>query len=239
MHVAVCDDNVADRKHLERLLSRESDKRAGTPNILYIESFGNKEHFLKNPLKYNIVFMDMCSRAGLVEEIIERLEEMSFNAPLVLYSSKYDYTAIKNLPAYVVHAKKPYIPEPLPELLALGDKNAAGSVVTLTVHIKGAVQHIPKNQLMYAMPTDNADSGYKLFLSDGASFDVDEDISLVRQLLDPHDEFRLINKSCFVNFKYVASVMPLTIMMQDYREFHISLFHYKEFKYLKEAIGNI
>ena len=29
MHIAICDDNIADRKHLERLLSRESDKRMG------------------------------------------------------------------------------------------------------------------------------------------------------------------------------------------------------------------
>ena len=57
MHVAICDDNVADRKHLERLLSRESDKRAGTTNILYIDSYGDKDYFLKNqtPLKYNII----------------------------------------------------------------------------------------------------------------------------------------------------------------------------------------
>ena len=55
MHVAVCDDNVADRRHIERLLSRESDKRAGTPNILYIDSYGDKDHFLINPLKYNII----------------------------------------------------------------------------------------------------------------------------------------------------------------------------------------
>ena len=63
MHVAICDDNVADRKHLERLLSRESDKRAGTTNILYIDSYGDKDYFLKNqtPLKYNIIFMAMCA----------------------------------------------------------------------------------------------------------------------------------------------------------------------------------
>ena len=36
MHIAICDDNIADRKHLERLLSRESDKRMGTPNLLWI-----------------------------------------------------------------------------------------------------------------------------------------------------------------------------------------------------------
>ena len=28
MHVAICDDNVADRRQLERLLKRESDKRS-------------------------------------------------------------------------------------------------------------------------------------------------------------------------------------------------------------------
>ena len=107
MHVAVCDDNVADRRHIERLLSRESDKRAGTPNILYIDSYGDKDHFLINPLKYNIIFMDMCSRPGLVEEIIEQLTMMGYRAPLILYSSKIDYTAIPNLPDYVIHAKNP------------------------------------------------------------------------------------------------------------------------------------
>ena len=55
MHIAICDDNVADRKHLERLLSRESDKRAGTPNILYVDSYGDKDKFLQNPLKYNLI----------------------------------------------------------------------------------------------------------------------------------------------------------------------------------------
>ena len=42
MHIAICDDNIADRKHLERLLSRESDKRMGTPNLLYVDSYGDR-----------------------------------------------------------------------------------------------------------------------------------------------------------------------------------------------------
>ena len=105
MHVAICDDNVADRKHLERLLSRESDKRRGTPNIL----------FLINPFKYNLIFMDMCLEHGTVETIIKELVAVGYCAPLILYSSKIDYTAIPNLPDFVVHAKKPYIPEPLPQ----------------------------------------------------------------------------------------------------------------------------
>ena len=42
MHIAICDDNVADRKQLERLLKRESDKRA--PFILtYAKLKGSRE----------------------------------------------------------------------------------------------------------------------------------------------------------------------------------------------------
>ena len=33
MHIAICDDNIADRKQTERLLGRESDRRAKTDKI--------------------------------------------------------------------------------------------------------------------------------------------------------------------------------------------------------------
>lgn len=33
MHIAVCDDNVADRKQLERLLGRESDSRKADTGV--------------------------------------------------------------------------------------------------------------------------------------------------------------------------------------------------------------
>ena len=151
MHVAICDDNVADRKHLERLLSRESDKRAGTPNILYVDSYGEKMHFLANPLKYNLIFMDMSSEPGIVEFILEHLEEMGYHAPLVLYSDKIDYTALPNLPDYVVHARKPYIPDPLPEFLALGDANVSGHVVSISVHKNSVLIHVPKYMILYAL----------------------------------------------------------------------------------------
>lgn len=233
MHVAICDDNVADRKHMERLLSRESDKRAGTPNILYIDSYGDKNHFLRNPLKYNIIFMDMCSEPGIVEEILAKLEQMGYHAPLILYSSKIDYTAIPNLPDYVVHAKKPYIPAPLPDFLKLGDANVIGNVVTVPVHQNGILQLIPKNNVMYAMPNGNK---YRLFMLDGTTMEVDEEISELRQIFEPYEEFKRINKKNIVNFKYVSAVMPFSVLMQNDCEFRISLLNYHEFKWLKEDI---
>ncbi len=37
MHLAVCDDNIADRKQTERLLGRESDQRINSTGVLYVE----------------------------------------------------------------------------------------------------------------------------------------------------------------------------------------------------------
>ena len=37
MHIAICDDNIADRKQLERLLDRESDRRKGTSGVFFYD----------------------------------------------------------------------------------------------------------------------------------------------------------------------------------------------------------
>lgn len=49
MHIAICDDNVADRKQLERLLKRESDKQYGIREPFYIDSYGNAEALMRSP----------------------------------------------------------------------------------------------------------------------------------------------------------------------------------------------
>lgn len=236
MHIAICDDNVADRKHLERLLSRESDKRAGTPNILYVDSYGEKMHFLANPLKYNLIFMDMSSEPGIVEFILEHLNAMGYHAPLVLYSDKIDYTRIPNLPDYVVHARKPYIPDPLPEFLALGDANVMGHVVTVAVHVDSVINHVPKYTILYAIEENKT---CRLYLTDGKSINVDEKIDELRQLFEPFEEFARVNNNSIANFKYVSAVMPGTLVMQDYKELKIPLLRYREYKGLKQKMDEL
>ncbi|MDE6917178.1 MAG: hypothetical protein K2P39_10330 [Lachnospiraceae bacterium] len=233
MHVAICDDNVADRKHLERLLSRESDKRAGTPNILYVDSYGEKMHFLTNPLKYNLIFMDMSAEPGIVEFIIERLSEMGYHAPLILYSDRIDYTTIPNLPDYVVHARKPYIPDPLPDFLALGDANVTGHVVSINVHTNSIINRIPKYTVLYALEENNA---CRLYLTDGTKVDVDEKIEELRQIFEPFEEFERVNTKSIVNFKYVTGVMPVAVVMQDHKELKFPILRYREYKQLKQKI---
>ena len=65
MHIALCDDNVADRKQFERLVKRESDRRAADEGILFADSFGNSESLLTNPMQYDGFYIDMCKTPGV------------------------------------------------------------------------------------------------------------------------------------------------------------------------------
>ncbi len=92
MHIAICDDNVADRKQLERLLKKESDKRASTTGILYADSYGNAEALLANPMQYDAFYIDMCKTTGTSGlSIVMNLTAMGVHAPIVMCCSDINY----------------------------------------------------------------------------------------------------------------------------------------------------
>lgn len=231
MHIAICDDNIADRKHLERLLSRESDKRKGTPNILYVDSYGNEENFFSNPMKYDLFFIDMTSTPDLTVRIVNKLRNMGIEAPIILYSSKIDYSTISEIPDDVVHMKKPYIPEPLPELLKLGDAHVTGHVESILLHCPVEPHSIPVHEIFYYYVTK--DNKNFLTMKDGTTQEIGEDVGEMQLLLDPYQEYTRISKSAIVNMRLVTMITPFSIMMQDYKEFTHSPFIYKELKNLK------
>ena len=237
MHIAICDDNIADRKHLERLLSRESDKRMGTPNLLYVDSFGDKEHFLFNPLLYDLIFMDMSSTPTLTAEIIATITEMGFNAPIVLYTSKVDYSLIPDLPGNVILKKKPYTPDPLPELLALGDKHVQGHIETITIHHPdGNIHYLPVRDILYYLSKDSSNAVY---MQNGETVEISEEAGDFQLITEPYKEFYRISKKAVINMRFVSMITPISVMMQDYRGFHFSPFRYSSIRYLKDEVDDM
>ena len=92
MYLAVCDDNIADRKQTERLLGRQSDRIfKDKGQRIYIDSFGNVEAFMKNPLLYNGLFVDMVSGDVSGTDIAKMLLEGGVKNPIIMCSSKLDY----------------------------------------------------------------------------------------------------------------------------------------------------
>lgn len=234
MHIAICDDNIADRKHLERLLSRESDKRQGTPDILYVDSYGDWDNFFHNPFLYDMFFIDMVSQPDLAKKMVLKLREMDINAPIVMYSSKIDYESVDGLPQDIVFMKKPYIPEPLPELLKLGDAHVIGHIETIPLHCPDVLHAVAIRDIFYIYTTK--ENRFMLCLKNGSLIEIKEDIGALQLALAPYHEFMRITKKVIVNLKLVTLITPFSIMMQDYKEFYYSPFRYKEMKEAKDSI---
>lgn len=92
MHIAVCDDNIADRKQTERLLGRQSDrffKEFG--ERLYIDSYGNVEAFLRTPQMYDGLFIDMTLEEPTGFEIAKLLIDAGVVRPIIMCVSSIDY----------------------------------------------------------------------------------------------------------------------------------------------------
>ena len=92
MHLAVCDDNIADRKQTERLLGRQSDRIfKETGERIYIDSFGNVEAFLQNPQIYHGLFVDMVGSPINGFEVLKKLLEAGITRPIIMCTSSIDY----------------------------------------------------------------------------------------------------------------------------------------------------
>lgn len=92
MHLAVYDDNIADRKQTERLLGRESERRknAGEEGF-YIDSYGNIEALMRTPQMYDALFVDMVNGPENGLDVAYMLLDAGVVAPIILCMSKYKY----------------------------------------------------------------------------------------------------------------------------------------------------
>lgn len=92
MHIAVCDDNTADRHQMERILKRESEQRRGISEPLYIDSFGNSASLLNNPMLYDLFYIDICKTEGVTGmDVAEKLMTKGVNASIVMCCSDINY----------------------------------------------------------------------------------------------------------------------------------------------------
>lgn len=133
MHIAVCDDNMADRKQFERLLKKESDKRAHDSGILFGNSFGNADALLKNPMQYDAFYIDICHTEGLTGwDVATSLLKMGISKPIVLCCSLINYRE-HTFPDNVIFLDKPIKTTELSDSieLALQIKNAAEPLIEL------------------------------------------------------------------------------------------------------------
>lgn len=108
IYLSICDNNVADRKHIERLLEREKDSRLKeSTDVLYIDSFGSEDALMKTPVKYDMFLIDVTEGERNGMDIAKSLRQKGIVAPIVLCESSISYTSFVNAPKELIYVKKP------------------------------------------------------------------------------------------------------------------------------------
>lgn len=163
MHIAVCDDNIADRKQLERLLKRESDKRlngnrSDTSNLLYTDSFGNSEVLSKNPMQYDLFFIDMTETKPDGFTFALQLTKAGVQAPIVLCSSKIDYLSKINALSVgteqFMHLHKPILTKELSDIIDKALVLCKNKIPTIELRSETETFYVREDDIVYAVMND-------------------------------------------------------------------------------------
>ena len=216
MHVAVCDDNIADRKQTERLLGRESDRRAKITEGLFVDSYGNEQALLTKPMQYDIFYIDMCQTGadhGL--QIAQKLVVAGVHAPIYMCCSNVNYRE-QDFPENTFFLDKPLRAEDFIASLDYAEKRKSEAVSRIELRDDNETFYVTADMILYAVEKGNR---MLVTLTDGRTV---RQVTNISNLFDQWKSFHCFlapNGKTLVNARHVAKVGLLQIQMTDGRNF--------------------
>jgi len=218
MHIAICDDNIADRKQLERLLDRESDRRKSTSGVFFCDSYGNSEHLSRNPMPYELFFLDMTSEEPDGLSFAIELRRLGVTAPIALCSSSINYQeALKKLPEQERPADLLFIDKPIKvaDLTAIIDKALhLGSNRASTIELRS------DRTTIYAYEDDityvtSKNAYLTVHLTDGRDITMLDTVSNFYSMIRNYKHLVLVSERAIINAAHVQKMSGLKVTMDD------------------------
>lgn len=218
MHIAICDDNIADRKQMERLLKREAQKRAQSGLMIYTDSFGSPDSLLVNPMQYDLFYIDVCQTEGVnASDVIKSLGNLGVNAPIVLCCSKKNYRAL-TFSENVFFIDKPIHPDKLSASVdkAISLRSKAPTLIELRAD--NETYYVSESDILYSLE----DGLYcNITLENGTVVKVMTDTYNLYFQLEKHQSFVYASKKLIVNSKHIKATNHGKITMTDGSEFKV------------------
>ena len=180
-YIAICDNNIADRKQLERLFEREKDARLRDDyDVLYIDSFGSEEALMATPIRYDLFFIDMTEDEASGIKIAEKLRQRGIAAPIVLCEGAVSYSSYVNSPEDIIFIEKPLSQGQISNLTDVALEWVRKKTPLIEVRCQKDTRFIRYEELIRAVPLDKYRT--RLFITDGEYIDMTEPVaSLVKQ----------------------------------------------------------
>ena len=221
IYLAICDDNIADRKHLERLLEREKDVRLkSTGDVLYIDSFGSEEALMRTPIKYDMFFIDMTNDGSNGMELAKDLRKKGIQAPIVLCESTIDYTSYVNTPDKLTIVNKPLSQGQISHHIDVATDWTKRKTPLFELRCQNETHFIPYNDIVSIVPKGKYTTDVSL--TDNRIITVMDSFRLFQSQCFPYKCFMHCG-NCIVNMNHVTKTGPkgFTLANGDYVKYKL------------------
>lgn len=212
MHVAVCDDNIADRKQMERLLGRESDRRSKLTEGLYIDSYGNEKALLSNPMLYDIFYIDMCKTEGITgTQVANKLCSIGVQVPIYMCCSDIDYRQ-ESFPDNVFFIDKPIKVDHLIDSLDHAYDTKQSAVPRIELRDETETYYITADDILYGIASGKH---VQVHLADGRVIHVASGVENLYGQWEHHQVFIIANSKTIININHIDHLGLLHVYMKD------------------------
>lgn len=216
MHIAICDDNIADRKQLERLLKRESDKRAAVSGVLYVDSYGHPQNLLKNSMQYDVFFIDICRTEGLTGvDVVNSLTSLGNNSPVIMCSSTCNYHEAP-LPERALFLDKPVKVAELSAVLDAAQKIKDSSVPVIELREDKGTYYVTEPDILYGIEENRH---LVITLKNGRKVILNTTAPNFFSQVENYSSFFSPNIRTIINGRHIRHIRFFTLTMCDGAQF--------------------
>ena len=234
MHIAICDDNIVDRKQMERLLKREADRRRDSLLSLYVDSYGNTNALMNNPLEYDVYFIDFNSNGMTGIDIVGALISAGKQSVIYLCCGEIDYKS-HSLPENVMFINKPIRPKELSEAISYVAQIIEAKEPTIEIREEnGNYFRIKESELLYATYKSEH---MTITMSEGRSATILSTFDHFYTQLQNYDSLIAVNGKTLINAKHIVRMHSFTVTMPGNVEFYISPLYRKYAKYINKVLS--
>lgn len=219
MHIALCDDNVADRKQSERLLGRESDARLHTTGVLYLDSFGNSETLLRAPMQYDLFILDMTGEGPNGLELAQMLRDAGVTAPIALCCSTLDYQAMGQPPDGILFLQKPLRPEDIRGCIDQALSIRSSLAKTYEIRCEQETHYISADHVVTVSPDGHL---ARIVFADGSELKMLGTLEEFYYLTQASGKFLFARKSLLVNRDFIDSFSMRILRLTSGQTFPLS-----------------
>lgn len=204
MHLAICDDNTADRKQAERLVGREADKWIAKGDPIYSFSFGSAASLLASAITYDAVLIDISNTEGRnTLEVIQKFKEKGIRSAIIVCDPKIDENT-EGLPDDVLFLPKPIKVADLHETFEKVADIISHYENKIELREDKATRYISEKDFEYAKPVGSGSTVVHLINGEIIHVNVNTE-NLFLDIEASHPTFIMAKGFVIVNVRYVET----------------------------------